>query len=121
MERAADALDKLELKRQKSVGKEKKVRERRKGWEEVNTEKREKAQGNGEGKRGNAFEGLDEDEGGDGEREWVSDEEMDLPEVGGDRDEDGDDVVGGAVQELEVVVPASVPLPQATLEEDEML
>ncbi|KAF2252156.1 hypothetical protein BU26DRAFT_252179 [Trematosphaeria pertusa] len=81
MERAADNMDKLELKVARSVGKEKKVNERRKGKE----------------------------------REWVSDEEMD----GVDEEVLAPDVAG-EVKQLEVVVPASVPLPVAT-EEDEFL
>ncbi|KAF2279946.1 uncharacterized protein EI97DRAFT_358578, partial [Westerdykella ornata] len=76
LERAADNLDKLELKVQKSVAREKNVRERRKGWEEVNGERRDK-------KQRNPFEALEEGnfESSTREREWVSDEEM--PEVAG--------------------------------------
>jgi len=95
MEKGADALDKLEVKVQRSVGNEKKVRERRKGWEEVNDGKKKKG----------GFEVLgDGEEDGGKEREWVSDEEMDgaadvvVPEVSGE------------VKEV-VVLPASVPLP----------
>lgn len=104
VDRAADNMDKLELKVQKSVGKEKKVKDRRKGWDEVNGEKRKK----------NAFEIL---EGGEEkkEREWVSDEEM--PEVEVDSGLQAD-VVG---EVKEVVVPESMPQPVSTVEEDELL
>jgi hypothetical protein len=70
----------------------------------------EKEKGKKAKSKGYAFEGLEEDDGDKAraEREWVSDEEM--PEV-----------EGGAVKELEFVVPESIPLPQATVEEDEML
>lgn len=108
MERAADNMDKLELKVARSVGKEKKVNERRKGWEEINGGK----------KRRSAFavlEGEDGEVGKRKEREWVSDEEMD----GVDEEVLAPDVAG-EVKQLEVVVPASVPLPVAT-EEDEFL
>jgi hypothetical protein len=104
MERAADNLDKLELKVQKSVGKEKKVRERKKGWEDVNGEKRVLQQNQGL----NAFEALESQDGG---REWVSDEEM--PEVEGAEAP----VEGGAVKTLPVA--GGAPLP--AVEEDEML
>lgn len=111
MERAADNLDKLELKVAKSVGKEKKIRERRKGWEEVNGGKKEKGK--------NAFEALNGED-NDGrrkeEREWVSDEEMDD----GGRDGEVPVQVTGEVKQLDVVVPESVPLP-AAIEEDEFL
>jgi hypothetical protein len=102
MERAADNLDKLELKVQKSLTKEKKVRERKKGWEDVNEEKKEK-------KQKNAFEALEDQ---DDDREWVSDEEM--PEV-----ELGAEDVAGAVKAVPVA--DSVPLAVANVEEDEML
>ena len=135
IERAADNMDKLELKVQKSAGKEKKVRDRKKGWEELNVhggnEKSVKM------KRGNVFNGLEdgEEESRSGkEREWVSDEEMDPVE--GNRQEGnvgfGDVVMvpeqGGVAlgpeisgEVKQVVLPESVPLPVATLEEDEML
>lgn len=103
-----DNMDKLEHKVQKSVKKEKKVVERKKGWDEVNVEKKKLGLA---GKK-NAFEALEDDD-EPGGKEWVSDEEM--PEV--------DDGVLLEVQgEVKmVVVPESVPLPVATVEEDELL
>lgn len=113
MERAEENLDKLQLKVAKSVGREKKVKERRKGWEEVNEAKKKK-----KGK-GNAFEALGEDEADAKKgREWVSDEEMDE-DVDGGEVKAPEAVVGETAQVLEVVVPATtVPLP---VEEDELL
>jgi len=73
MERAADAMDRMEVRVQKSVGKEKKVKERSKAWEEVNGQKRKL-------KSVNAFEALEASNGG----EWVSDEEMSEVEGGGE-------------------------------------
>ncbi|KAF2681511.1 hypothetical protein K458DRAFT_309438 [Lentithecium fluviatile CBS 122367] len=110
MERAADNMDKLELKRMKSVGKEKKVKERAKGWEEVNgvwTKKK---------KTKNTLEEDEQEKRGG--REWVSDEEMDDTAAG--TEDAVPDAIAGEVKELEVVVPASVPLPVAT-EVDEYL
>ncbi|KAF2264747.1 hypothetical protein CC78DRAFT_218613 [Lojkania enalia] len=106
MDKAESALDKLEVKVQQSVGREKVVKERRKGWEEVNAEKKK-------GKK-NPFEELERDENSlEQEREWVNREDMDGAE---------DAVRLKAVGEVkEVVVPASVPLPIATVEEDELL
>lgn len=103
MERAADNLDKLELKVQKSVSKEKKVKERKKGWEDVNEEKVVK-------KQNNAFEALEEQDDG---REWVSDEEMPEVEVGAEETK-----AAGAVNTVPVA--QSVPLPVAEVG-DEML
>jgi len=109
MGRAADNLDKLELKVAKSVGKEKKTKERRKGWEEVNGEKKKKNKG------GNVFDALsDEDSEQRKEREWVSDEEMDEDGI-----DDRPSAAEGEVKQLEVVAPANVPLPVEV--EDEML
>lgn len=111
MERAADNIDKLELKRAKSAGKEKKVRERSKGWEEVNGERVVKKTTNGV----NGFAALGgEEEGGEWEsRKWGSDEDMDA-----DRDGDGDGVVKeGKVKEADVAAAAAA----AAEVEDEML
>ncbi|KAF2466096.1 uncharacterized protein BDR25DRAFT_237994 [Lindgomyces ingoldianus] len=115
LERAADVLDKRELKVQKSVGKERKVRDRKKGWEDVN-ESRLKV------KSRMGFEALEEDGGSRREREWVSDEEM--PEVEVAAESEGDEVLGLGIsgEVKEVVVPESVPLPVASaFEEDELL
>jgi hypothetical protein len=68
LERGADNMDKLELKRQKSKLREKTVKERAKGWEDINGE-------GGKRKKGAfdllAVEGDDDDD----EKAWV-DEEM---------------------------------------------
>jgi hypothetical protein len=68
LERGADNMDKLELKRQKSKLREKNVKERAKGWEDINGE-------GGKRKKGAfdvlAVEGDDDDD----EKAWV-DEEM---------------------------------------------
>jgi hypothetical protein len=68
LERGADNMDKLELKRQKSKLREKSVKERAKGWEDINGE-------GGKRKKGAfdvlAVEGDDDDD----EKAWV-DEEM---------------------------------------------
>lgn len=98
LERAADNMDKLELKRIKSFGKEKKVKERAKGWEDVNgiSVKKTKKKDGDEKK----------------DSEWVSDEEMDgdeaAPAVG---------EVEGEAQTVDTAA-ASIPLPAA---EDELL
>lgn len=92
-------MDKLETKRMRSLGKGKVVKERAKGWEDVN--------GEGVVKRSKKKGDVGDEEAAKKEREWVSDEEMDQEEgsVGGD-------VVVDAA-------PQSVPLP--AVEEDEML
>lgn len=100
IERAEENLDKLMTKVQKSVGKEKVVKERAKGWEEVNGEKKKK-------KGKNAFEmlaGDDEEEGEKESRNWGQDEEMDGGEAA---------IVGETVAPVQ-----SVPL---TVQEDEQL
>ncbi|KAF2111457.1 Alb1-domain-containing protein, partial [Lophiotrema nucula] len=73
MSKAEDVLEKLEVKVKRSVGKEQLIKERAKGWEEVNELKKRRNKGK------NAFALLeDENEVGERkEREWVSDEEMD--------------------------------------------
>jgi hypothetical protein len=71
LERGADNMDKLELKRQKSKEKEKLVKERAKGWEDINGE-------GGKRKKG-AFDALavqGDDDDDEDEKAWV-DEEMD--------------------------------------------
>ena len=71
LERGADNMDKLELKRQKSKLREKNVKERAKGWEDINGESTKRKKG--------AFDALavegDDDEDED-EKAWV-DEDMD--------------------------------------------
>ncbi|KAF2126434.1 hypothetical protein P153DRAFT_251991, partial [Dothidotthia symphoricarpi CBS 119687] len=70
LERGADNMDKLELKRIKSFGRELKVKERAKGWEDVNGVATKKT------KKG-TFDVLDDEADDKAEREWVSDDEMD--------------------------------------------
>jgi hypothetical protein len=111
MEKAEHNMDKLELKRAKSFGREKKVKERAKGWEEVNEVKRRKAKAK--------KEELDEVERKKG-LEWVSDEEMDEDIVPGEGVDGVPAEVAGEVKQVEVVVPESVPLPVAS-EVDEYL
>ncbi|OCL03907.1 hypothetical protein AOQ84DRAFT_442390 [Glonium stellatum] len=114
MERAADVMEKLEVKMQKSVGREKRVRERRKAWDELNGEKTGT-------KINNAFSALENGGGG----EWVSDEEMEaVEEASGEVEAIPDATQTNAVGEVkEVAVPESAPLPAATAteEEDEIL
>lgn len=102
LERAADILDKRQVKVVKSLGKEKNIKERSKGWEDVN----------GESKKKKKTGGLD-DENDDAEqkadREWVSDEDM---------DDQAPAEVQGLGKELDSAVPASISLP---VEEDELL
>ncbi|KAH7113814.1 Alb1-domain-containing protein [Dendryphion nanum] len=104
MLRAEDNMEKLAQKVQKSLGKDKKVRERRKGWEEVNGDgvvgKKRKDKDSG----ANAFGALEEDEEDEERKVWL-DEDM------------VDDEVEGEVKE--VAVAESVPLPAPV--EDEIL
>ncbi|RMZ71117.1 ribosome biogenesis alb1 [Pyrenophora seminiperda CCB06] len=115
LERAEDNMDKLEKKRMKSVDKEKKVKERAKGWEDVNGEGVKKS------KKEHAIEEIETDEKRE-ERGWVSDEEMDE-QVGEAATTDGEvkaesKKVDTAVPESDTVVPESVSAP---VEVDEML
>lgn len=107
-------MDKLETKVAKSFDKERTVRERAKGWEEVNVVP-------GKGKKAKKADGKVL--GGDAEeaevkngRKWDLDEEMED----GAALEETPVAVGGEVQQAEVVVPASVPV-SAVIEEDELL
>lgn len=115
MERAADFMEKIEVKVQKSVGRGKRVRERRKAWDELNGEKTGT-------KTNNVFSALENGGGG----EWVSDEEMEAVEkTSGDTEPIPDAAQLDAVSEVNAgTVPESVPLPAATAaaeEEDEIL
>lgn len=97
-------MDKLAEKVKGSIGREKRVRERRKGWEDVNEvgfkgKKSKKQKEGGE----NAFAGLEE-EGEKRERGWGDDEDMGVEEV-----------VGGATVEGEKMQPVK------GVEEDELL
>ncbi|KAH7384097.1 Alb1-domain-containing protein [Phaeosphaeria sp. MPI-PUGE-AT-0046c] len=103
LERAADVLDKRQVKVVKSLGKEKNIKDRSKGWEDVN----------GEGKKKKKTAGVDGDDNDETEpkadREWVSDDDMDdqVPAE-----------VQGSGNEVDAAVPASIPLP---VEDDELL
>ena len=113
MERAADFKEKMKVKVQKSVGRGKRVRERRKAWDELNGEKTCT-------KINNVFSALESGGGG----EWVSDEEMEaVEETSGDTEPIPDTSQPDAVSEVNTgIVPESVPLPAATAaEEDEIL
>ena len=69
MERAADDMDKWELKKAKSIQKAATIKERAKQWEDVNVEGKEKkksafavlAEGGEEGKNGRAWAGSGEE------------------------------------------------------------
>ncbi|KAF1968169.1 hypothetical protein BU23DRAFT_592232 [Bimuria novae-zelandiae CBS 107.79] len=118
-ERAEENLDKLGVKVAKSVGRERKVRDRRKGWEEVNEVKRKKAAKDKGVGVGNAFGALGEEEDGEGRMAWRDvemDEDVEVEGQGGEVKalEAG---AGEGAQEVDVVA-ASVPLP---VEEDELL
>lgn len=113
LERAADVIDKRHVKVVKSLDKEKTVKERSKGWEDVNGDGKKK-------KSANAFEELDADaQQTREEREWVSDEEMDDTEAEGQQGSGlTAEEVKGEGKPLDAVVPESIPLP---VEEDELL
>ncbi|KAK7193276.1 uncharacterized protein CC84DRAFT_1261440 [Paraphaeosphaeria sporulosa] len=91
-EKAEANAEKLALKVAKSLGREKKVKERRKGWEDINEAKRKKAA------KANAFGALggdDDDEvKGGGEWETLGDEVMDGADAEGVNE---DSVVEGKV------------------------
>lgn len=110
LERAADNMDKLELKRVKSFGREKKVKERAKGWEDVNVEGVKKT-------KTSTKDALEQEAESKEEREWVSDEEMDEDDTGSQVEATAAEVTGES-KEVEVEIPLSVPLP---VDEDELL
>lgn len=107
LERAADNLDKMEVKVGKSLGKERTVKERSKQWEDVNEE--------GKKKKKKTLKDEEEELIKRNEREWVSDEEMDDTEVAA---EVNAGEVKGEGKQVDVILPESVPLP---VEEDELL
>ncbi|CAI6341069.1 unnamed protein product [Periconia digitata] len=113
MERAEQNMDKLELKVAKSVGRERKVKERAKGWEEVNALP-------GKGKKGKKTNGEVDEDGDEAvsksERRWELDEEM---EDGGALEETPV-AVGGEVKEMNAVVPETAPVLAAKFD-DELL
>ncbi|KAL5384398.1 hypothetical protein PMIN06_009742 [Paraphaeosphaeria minitans] len=90
-EKAEANAEKLALKVAKSLGREKKVKERRKGWEEVNEAKRKKAAKAKANANANGFGALggDEEEVNDGgEWETLGDEVMDGADADGVTNED---------------------------------
>ncbi|CAN9222258.1 unnamed protein product [Alternaria alternata] len=109
LERAEENMDKLEKKRAKSVGKSKKIVERAKGWEDVNGDGTKKS------KKQIAIEQL-EDEEKRKEREWVSDEDMDVEEETAAVEENGE--VKGKGKEMDAEISEKVP---ASVEVEEML
>ncbi|RYO05641.1 hypothetical protein AA0119_g3160 [Alternaria tenuissima] len=109
LERAEENMDKLEKKRAKSVGKSKKIVERAKGWEDVNGDGTKKS------KKQIAIEQL-EDEEKRKEREWVSDEDMDVEEETAAVKENGE--VKGEGKEMDAEISEKVPAP---VEVEEML
>ncbi|KAH4153895.1 hypothetical protein HBI55_209450 [Parastagonospora nodorum] len=104
LERAADVMDKRQVKVVKSLGKERNIKERSKGWEDVN----------GDGKKRKKTTGLDDadehDADGKDDREWVSDEEMDDTVAAA--------AAAAAAPEPAAAVAESIPLPVV---EDELL
>ncbi|KAH5443326.1 hypothetical protein HBI52_037420 [Parastagonospora nodorum] len=105
LERAADVMDKRQVKVVKSLGKERNIKERSKGWEDVN----------GDGKKRKKTTGLDDadehDADGKDDREWVSDEEMDDTVAAAA-------AAAAAAPEPAAAVAESIPLPVV---EDELL
>ncbi|KAF2011471.1 hypothetical protein BU24DRAFT_426557 [Aaosphaeria arxii CBS 175.79] len=99
MERADNNVEKLALKRQKSLGREKVIRERAKGWDEVNGEKVK-------AKSKNAFNALAE-------------EEDDEPST--ERKVWGDEEMANAEEDTAVVADISGEVKQVTEVEDEIL
>ena len=106
MERAADDMDKWELKKAKSIQKAATIKDRAKMWDDINGESKSK-------KNKSAFAALAEDGGEEGktERQWGGDEEMD--EAGTKESE-----VQSAGKAGGVEAPTSVAAP---VEEDELL
>lgn len=117
-ERAESNQEKFALKVAKSLGREKKVKERRKGWEDINEAKRKKAA------KANAFGALGEDDEGEdkkggGEWETLGDEVMDGADVEGVNEDakvvgvdvDVDVDVGAGLASREDPQPQAMPLP----------
>lgn len=103
LERAADVLDKRQVKVVKSLGKEKNIKERSKGWEDVNGEGKKK-------KKTAGVDGDDDEAEQKADREWVSDEDMD--------DQEAAEAQGSNQPADAAAAPANIPLP---VEEDELL
>jgi hypothetical protein len=97
----------------KSLGKEKNIKDRSKGWEDVNGEGTTKKK-----KDSKPLEDVDdEDETTEKkDREWVSDEDMDDTAVVASQSSGGE--VAGDGAQLEAPAAASIPLPVV---EDELL
>ncbi|KAL5115502.1 hypothetical protein ACEQ8H_006565 [Pleosporales sp. CAS-2024a] len=78
LERAADVLDKRHVKVVKSLGKERIIKERSKGWEDVNGEgKKKRAKTSGLDHVSDDDDNDDDDDEQKKDRGWVSDEDMD--------------------------------------------
>lgn len=106
MERAADDMDKWELKKAKSLQKAAQIKERSKLWDDINGESTTS-------KKKSAFATLaelDESEAAKKEREWVSDDEMDDTAAKAD-----------AVQSEEKPVDAAAASVAPPVAEDELL
>jgi hypothetical protein len=114
LERAADNLDKMQVKVVKSLGKEKNIKERSKGWEDVNGDGTKKK------KKSNVLnESDDDDADAKKEREWVSDEDMDdtaTAALDSSSAKEGEE--NGQGKQVEAAIPESIPLPVV---EDELL
>jgi hypothetical protein len=117
LERAADNFDKMELKVVKSLGKERNIKERSKGWEDVNDEGKEKKKK--KSKKVDVEVKDEEKEEQRKEREWVSDEDMDDTDTAAQENETAElGQVEGESKQVDAILPESVPLP---VEEDELL
>jgi hypothetical protein len=109
LERAADVMDKRQVKVVKSLGKELNIKERSKGWEDVNGEGKKKK------KKAADLGDADEDKPDTKkDREWVSDEDMD--EIEASAAPVGE--VKGDNKPLDTAVPDGIALPVI---EDELL
>jgi hypothetical protein len=106
MERAADDMDKWELKKAKSIQKAATIKDRAKLWDDINGESKSK-------KNKSAFAVLAEDGGEESKsgRQWGGDEEMDEASTKEGKVQDGGKAEG-------VEASASVAMP---VEEDELL
>ncbi|KAH7067623.1 Alb1-domain-containing protein [Paraphoma chrysanthemicola] len=117
LERAAAVLDKRHVKVVKSLDKEKTVKERSKGWEDVNGD-------SFKSKKGARSPDADSTEQAHArETDWVSDEDMDGTDADVDAAEgptvaSQDAEVKAESKQVDLLMPASVPVP---VEEDELL
>ncbi|KAF9700262.1 hypothetical protein EKO04_001798 [Ascochyta lentis] len=109
MERAADDMDKWELKRAKSITKAASIKERAKLWDDIN--------GESTSRKKSAFATLaegNETEASKKEREWVSDEDMDEAAAAAK-----EAAVQSEGKPAEAAAPVSAPA--APVQEDELL